>query len=116
LQRFFRWAVGLPIAILVIGFAIANRRWITLSLDPFSQEAPSLAIDLPLWLLFFLGTLIGLLVGWVASWWAQGKYRKAARDSKSEVTALQRELADLRNAQKPVATQNAVLPYEAGFL
>lgn len=101
---------------MVIGFAIANRRWITLSLDPFSQEAPSIAIDLPLWLLFFLGTFLGLLVGWAACWWAQGKWRKAARDSKAEVTLLQRELSEVRSQQKPVATQNSMLPYEAGFL
>ncbi len=116
MRRLLRWLVGLPVAVLVIAFAIANRRWITLSLDPFSQEAPSLAIDLPLWLLFFLGTFIGLLIGWVASWWAQGKYRKAARDSKSEVTLLQRELADLRREAKPATEQNSVVPYETGFL
>jgi uncharacterized integral membrane protein len=95
-RRFFRWLVGAPIAILVIAFAVANRRWVTLSLDPFSQDAPFASIDMPLWLLLFIGGFIGLLVGWFGSWLAQGKWRKAARDARAEVGQLQQELADLR--------------------
>jgi H+/Cl- antiporter ClcA len=96
LRRFLRWAFWAPVAILVVAFAVANRRWVTLSLDPFSQEAPSFALDMPLWLLLFIGIFIGLIFGWFASWLAQGKWRKAARESKSEVAQLQQELADLR--------------------
>ena len=96
MRRFFRWLVGAPIAIIVIAFAVANRRWVTLSLDPFSQDAPFAAIDMPLWLLLFVGGFIGILVGWFGSWLAQGNWRKAARDSKAEVALLQRELTDLR--------------------
>jgi hypothetical protein len=80
----------------VIAFAVANRRWVTLSLDPFSQDAPFASIDMPLWLLLFIGGFIGLLVGWFGSWLAQGKWRKAARDARAEVGQLQQELADLR--------------------
>jgi uncharacterized integral membrane protein len=112
-----RWAVGLPLAILVIAFAIANRRWTTLSLDPFSHEAPKLAIDLPLWLLFFLGILVGLLVGWAAAWLAQGKYRKAAREARAETTNLQAELADLRRDKAAIATPGHDLqPFGGGIL
>ena len=116
MRRFLRWVVGVPIVILVVGFAIANRRWVTLSLDPFSQEAPSIYLDLPLWLLFFVGILVGLIVGWVASWLAQGKSRKAARDARSEVQALQSELADVRKASPPPTPRNEMAPYEGGFL
>ena len=116
MRRFLRWVVGVPIVILVVGFAIANRRWVTLSLDPFSQEAPSVYLDLPLWLLFFAGILVGLIVGWSASWLAQGKWRKAARDSRAEVQTLQSELAELRRAAPPPADRREIAPYEGGFL
>lgn len=113
MRRFFRWLVGVPLAIIVVAFAVANRRWVTLSLDPFSQDAPSFALDMPLWLLLFVGVFIGILVGWFASWLAQGKWRRAARDSKAEVSMLQRELADLRKTEAP---QQDITPYPGSFL
>lgn len=115
LRRIFRWAVGLPIVLLVIAFAVANRRWVTLSLDPFSQEAPKLALDLPLWLLFFLGILLGLLVGWFASWLAQGKHRRAAREARAEAAKMQVELAELRRAETTRPSQD-VVPLNDPFL
>lgn len=105
MRRFFRWLVGAPIAIIVIAFAVANRRWVTLSLDPFSQDAPFAAIDMPLWLLLFVGVFIGILVGWFGAWIAQGKWRRAARESKAEVALLQKELADLRKTDAGYSRQ-----------
>lgn len=117
MRRLFRWLLGLSIALPVIAFAVANRRWVTLSLDPFSQDAPKAAIDLPLWILFFLGIFVGLIVGWIASWWSQGKHRKAARDARAETAKLQTELADLRrNNPPPQPAQQDVVPFNGGFL
>lgn len=115
MRRFFRWLVGAPIAIIVIAFAVANRRWVTLSLDPFSQDAPFAAIDMPLWLLLFVGGFVGILVGWFGSWLAQGKWRKAARDSKAEVALLQKELAELRKtdagySRQEITTSSSTYP------
>lgn len=102
-------------ALIVIAFAIANRRWVTLSLDPFSQDAPFAAIDLPLWILFFAGIFVGLVIGWVAAWFAQGKWRKATREARAEAQRLQVELADLRgNRDKPVPQD--LVPMSGGFL
>lgn len=115
MRRFLRWIIGVPVAIIVISFAVANRRWVTLSLDPFSQDAPFAAIDMPLWLLLFVGIFIGMMVGWAASWFAQGKWRKAARDSKAELAQLQRELAEVRKEQSPRPPQD-LTPFQGGFL
>ena len=116
MRRILRWVVGVPIAFLVIGFAVANRRFVTLSLDPFSQAAPSVYIDLPLWILFFFGIFVGLIVGWVAAWWAQGKHRKAAREARLEVGRLQTELAEARKAQPQGEASQEVVPFNGGFL
>jgi uncharacterized integral membrane protein len=116
LRRTFRWIIGLPIAIFVVGFAIANRRWVTLSLDPFTQTEPSVSIDLPLWILFFVGILVGLIVGWIGAWFAQGKHRKAARDSRHEVGRLQTELAEARKANPQESSAQDVVPFNGGFL
>lgn len=108
--------IGVPIAFLVIGFAVANRRFVTLSLDPFSQTAPSIYIDLPLWILFFLGIFVGLIVGWVAAWLAQGKHRKAAREARHEVIRLQTELSDARKAQPAEQPSQDITTLPGGVL
>jgi uncharacterized integral membrane protein len=95
-RRFFHWLVTAPTAILAVAFAVANRRWVTLSFDPFSQDAPFASVDMPLWLLLFIGGFIGLLIGWFGSWLSQGKYRKATREARGDIAKLQQELADLR--------------------
>jgi uncharacterized integral membrane protein len=113
LRRILRWVVGLPVVILVVGFAVANRKWVTLSFNPFTQDVPS--IDLPLWILFFLGIFVGAIVGWSGSWMAQGKHRKAAREARSEVSKLQVELADIRKPRDDSRAQD-VVPFNGGIL
>jgi uncharacterized integral membrane protein len=113
LRRILRWTLGLPIAVLVVGFAVANRKWVTLSFNPLTQDVPS--IELPLWLLFFLGLFVGAVVGWAGSWLAQGKHRKAAREARSEVSKLQVELADLRRPRQPAREQD-LIPFNGGIL
>ena len=116
MRRVLRWIIGLPIAIFVVGFAIANRRWVTLSLDPFTQTDPAVSINLPLWILFFVGIFVGLIVGWIAAWFAQGKHRKSARESRHEVGRLQSELAEARKAAPTESSAQDVVPFNGGFL
>jgi ABC-type multidrug transport system fused ATPase/permease subunit len=99
LRRILRWIVGLPIAIVVIGFAVANRQWTRLSLDPFSSTSPVLSINMPLWALFIFGVFIGILVGWIVAWFANGKWRKLARERRDEIAKLQSELESEKNPQ-----------------
>lgn len=109
MQRIVRWVVGLPLALIGIAFAVANRRWTTLSFDPFSQEAPSIALDMPLWLLMFVGIFIGMLLGGFAAWWGQGRWRKLARDSRGEIARLQDELTLLRHETKAQGSDNRTI-------
>jgi uncharacterized integral membrane protein len=102
LQRIMRWTIGLPIAIIVVSFAIANRQWITVSFDPFSREAPFAAMAMPLWVLFFCGVFFGLITGWIACWFAQGKWRREAKDTRKELARSQSEASDLRREVPPV--------------
>jgi len=95
-RRLVNWIVGLPVAIVVIAFAVANRQWVTVSFDPFSRDQPFAAIEMPMWLLFFGGILAGLVCGWIAAWLAQGKWRKAARQGRIELLRAQTEHEQLR--------------------
>ena len=96
LRRILRWIIGLPIAIVVVSFAIANRQWIRISLDPLSKDAPFASLEIPLWALFFCGIFFGLIAGWIACWLAQGKWRRSARDTRRELALTQAETSQLR--------------------
>jgi uncharacterized integral membrane protein len=111
LRRILRWVIGLPIAILVIAFAVANRQWTRLSLDPFSSTSPFLSVEMPLWVLFIGGVFIGIMIGWVGSWLAQSKYRKLAKDRAREIAALHGEL----EAAKATPQDQAIVP-SIGFM
>ena len=96
LARAFRWVVGLPIVIIVVAFAVANRQWITVSFDPFTRDAPFASAAMPLWALFFFGLFFGLFAGWIACWFGQAKWRKAAKDARRDLAYAQAETSELR--------------------
>lgn len=106
MRRLLRWLVGLPTTVIAVAFAIANRQWVSVSLDPISA-VPRASIDMPLWALFFAGILPGLAIGWGACWIAQGKWRRHAREARRELArqsaspppAASRELAPLAEFQ-----------------
>lgn len=109
LRRLFNWIVGLPVAVVAVIFAVANRQWITVSLDPLSREAPSISIAMPLWVLFFCGILVGLIAGWVAAWFAHGKWRRAAKEARIELVRTQHDHERLKreHAARAVTAQDS---------
>jgi uncharacterized membrane protein YciS (DUF1049 family) len=109
LRRILRWIVWLPVAIIVISFAVANRQWTRLSLDPFSSTSPFLTIEMPLWLLFIVGVFIGLIVGWAMCWFAQGRHRKLARDRAKDIARLQSELETEKVS--PASSETGITPF-----
>lgn len=107
-RRIINWAIGLPIAAIIIAFCVANRQWIEVSFDPFSKSAPFATMFMPLWALFFAGIFFGLIAGWLACWFAQGKWRRATRQARADLQSardeaqhLKREHQDLLNAPPP---------------
>ncbi len=109
MRRALRWIVWIPAAILLVAFSIANRAAVTVSLDPFSTDAPAFSFALPLFILLFAVLLAGILVGGMATWLRQGRWRRAAR----EAERLRRGAAARRAAQPP-AVAPAALPSPAG--
>jgi uncharacterized integral membrane protein len=91
LRRFLNWVVGLPVAVIIIGFAVANRQWVDISFDPFSREAPYAYIAMPLWALLFCGLFLGAIAGWAVCWLGQSKWRRAARDARTDLSRAREE-------------------------
>ena len=57
------YAATVPAVVIAAVLAVANRQIVQFSLDPFSVEAPSIAVTMPLYLLLFLAVLFGVLLG-----------------------------------------------------
>ena len=89
LKRIIGWVVGLPLTIIGVGFAVANRQWVSVSFDPIHRDQPFAKIDMPLWVLFFAGIFVGLFIGWFVAWRGAGKHRRSARDAKIELMRAQ---------------------------
>ena len=98
-RRIINWVIGLPIAVIVIAFCVANRQWIEISFDPFSRTSPFATMVMPLWALFFLGLFFGMIAGWIACWFAQGKWRKATKEARGDLQRAQTEAERLRREQ-----------------
>lgn len=107
--RFFKALILLPVAVLIVLLAVANRAPVMLSLDPFSQDAPEFSTELPLFAIIFAAVMVGMVIGGTATWLAQGKHRRARRQFRREVTNLRGETERLR-AQAPSTTLPASLP------
>jgi uncharacterized membrane protein YidH (DUF202 family) len=84
--------VLVPIAILIVTFAVANRQMVTVSLDPFSSVDPALALRMPLFALVLVLVGLGVLVGGIAAWLKQHKWRVRARRAEAEARDLRARL------------------------
>ena len=89
------WLVLVPLAIIILMFAVANREIVTVSFDPFSTTNPAASISVPLFVLVFILVILGVIVGGIASWLKQSEYRRVARRRDTDVYALRREIETL---------------------
>jgi uncharacterized integral membrane protein len=94
MRKLLAWIVVAPIAIVVLLFAVANRRWVTVSLDPFSADAPAYSVELPMFLLVFIALIAGVIIGGTAVWFGKLQWRMAAHRAEKEVARLKAEKAE----------------------
>jgi uncharacterized integral membrane protein len=81
-----------PLAIIIVAFAVANRQMVTVSFDPFSSTSPAYAASLPLFVLIFILLIVGVIIGGAAAWIGQAKWRRGARALDDEVRKLRSEV------------------------
>lgn len=96
MTRFLKSLVLVPLAIVMIVLAVANRQDVTLSLDPFSSEKPALLITAPLFWFLFAAVALGVAIGGAATWARQGKWRKEARAKRREANRWHQEADRLK--------------------
>jgi hypothetical protein len=90
-----------PLAVILIALAVANREMVAFTVDPFNPGNPSLTVTLPFFIFLFLALGLGMIVGGIATWIRQGRYRKLARQRRLEAEGL-RQAAATRVPQGPV--------------
>lgn len=91
LRRFIAALVFVPLAAVLVLFSVANRAPVSISLDPFAPEAPTLSLQLPLFVIIIGSMMLGVLIGGFADWVSQGRYRREARRRRAEVQRLTAE-------------------------
>jgi hypothetical protein len=96
LRRIFILFVLAPLALVLIGLAVANREVVTVSFDPFSATNPAFTLEIRLYLLALGLLIVGVIVGGVAAWLKQRKWRRVARQFEAESHALRAELDSFR--------------------
>lgn len=84
MRKFVGLAIYLPIAIILIALAVANRAWVPFTIDPFNPGNPALTFEAPLFVLLFLTMILGMFLGSIATWMRQAPYRKMAREHRAQ--------------------------------
>src|SRR6516165_3533690 len=96
MRKFLRALIFIPLALIFVVFAVANRHFVTVSFDPFNSADPSVSVSLPLFLLIIVVAILGVLTGGSATWLGQRRWRRAARQHETDARAAKAQLADLR--------------------
>jgi uncharacterized integral membrane protein len=96
LRKIATLVIVVPLAAVIIAFAVANRHAVTVSFDPFSAVNPAEAATVPLFVLIFILVILGVIVGGAAAWLRQAKWRRVARRLDGENRRLLQELSAAR--------------------
>ena len=89
--------IVVPLAVIIIAFAVANRQMVTVSFDPTSSTNPAYAATVPLFVLIFIVIIVGVVIGGIAAWLRQSPWRRTARKLDTDVRALHDELEAIRH-------------------
>ena len=96
MRKFLTALVVIPLGLIFIVFAVANRYLVTVSFDPFNSADPSLAVSLPLFALIIAVAIVGVVAGGCATWLGQRHWRRAARRHEADAREARAQLADIR--------------------
>ena len=100
--RFLQILILIPVAIVILMFAFANRQWVTVSFDPFAEGGvPVFAQPAPLYIVILVAVMVGVVAGGLATWVSQGRHRRTLRATKVEAAKLRSDLKSAKAALQP---------------
>jgi uncharacterized integral membrane protein len=100
LRRIVGWVVLVPLCLVLIVFALANRHLVVVNFNPFvpSEALSTPGVGVPLFLVLFTVLLFGVVLGGIATWFAQAQHRRDERTYRREAERLGREVNLLRRS------------------
>ena len=110
MRKLFTALVLIPLGLVFVIFAVANRHLVTVSFDPFNSSNPSVSVRLPLFIVMIAMAMIGVVAGSSMTWFRQRRWRRAARQHEADARQARAQLADLRAA---TAQRSSVPPFPA---
>src|SRR6202035_3546739 len=63
MRKLFTGLVLIPLGLIFVVFAVANRHLVTVSFDPFNSADPSVSVRLPLFVLIIAVAILGVVAG-----------------------------------------------------
>ena len=97
-MRLIRTLFLFCLAILLILLSLANSEKVTLYFLPENLTSLfeiEIAVNIPLFLVFFSGIFIGLIIGFVWEWLREYKFRVAASNYQKKLYRAETELSEL---------------------
>ena len=110
MRKFFNAAVLIPLGVIFVVFAVANRHEVTVSFDPFNSRDPALSLTLPLFVAIIVVAILGVVAGGCATWFGQRRWRRAARRHEADAQEARSQLADLRASVAASQRRDSGLP------
>lgn len=104
-MRFLIWLIAVPVALVVIAFAVANRGPATVSFSPLP-----FVLDIPLWAVAVGAVLFGIIVGGAIRWLLDHRWRHLARSRGRRLKAVEKELALMRERAAKADAANPSAP------
>src|ERR1700727_3371731 len=99
MRKFLTGLVLIPLGLVFVIFAVANRHLVTVSFDPFNSTDPSVAVRLPLFVVIIAVAILGVAAGGTATWFRQRHWRRAARRHEADANAARGQPAALRGGR-----------------
>lgn len=88
-MKLLLWLLLLPLTLIFVAFAVANRHGVTISLDP-----TPLSIEVPVYALVFVAIFVGLVVGGLIAWMRAGRWRRQLRAEQRTIRRLEGEMQE----------------------
>lgn len=89
--RYLSWIVTVPLAAVVISFAVSNRDPAVLKLWPLPFE-----LEMPVFLPVLCALVVGFITGGVVAWWSGGRHRRLARRQTNKLRRVSAEAEALK--------------------
>jgi uncharacterized integral membrane protein len=107
MKTFLKLLLLLPVAVIVLAFALANRQTVSVSFDLLATQSTALSMTAPMFIVLFAMLMLGVLIGGIAAWFSQGGLRRDARRLRLEADRL-RAQTDRRSGEAAGRSGNAL--------